>query len=225
MERRGFCLFAMEKKKLLHYVILLILLGSDAVATELDDLIKSQDKIVKQHMQDLTEFMLGAHDNAARSKLSAQALIENINTHYHRDLNLPWLDDLKAIELPNLNVQQELYVFVSLSIPKTRLIEILKEANNYNGVVVLRGLKNNSYKETAIFLQAIIKKSSNGVIIDPTLFEKYNITQVPVFVLNDPNNNNYDQITGNISLKHALQTFAKDGDLKAAAGKILRAKR
>ena len=203
-------------------MILFILFSINSHANQLDDLIKSQDAIVKQHMPQVQDFINQANKNAAKYQLSAESIIKNSKTNCQAAANFDWLHDVAVTE-QSVPPTSELYVFASLSLPKTRLIELIKEATKYNGAVVLRGLKNNSYKDTALFLQPIIEQAGAGFIIDPTLFTQYNITKVPVFVLNDPLVKQHDKITGNIGVEYALQEFAKNGDLKNTAGKILEA--
>ncbi len=81
-------------------------------------------------------------------------------------------------ELP----QADYYVFVSFSMNDKDLIEITKEAKNRNGLVVLRGFENNDLKQTYAHIYKIVKKSDNGFIIDPDLFKRFEVNQVPTFV-------------------------------------------
>lgn len=208
----------------------LLVIITNNYAEALDDLIKSQDVVVKKHTGELKDFIDLANKNVNKYQQHAKSIIQhsmnnsNINSENE---HLDWLNNLNLKEAQNsclasnLSSNSELYIFASLSMPKTRLIELIKEAIHYNGMVVLRGLKNNSYKETTNLLQPIIKDAGAGFIIDPTLFSKFNITQVPVFILNDTIENKHDKVSGNINLKYALEQFAKDGDLKQEASKIL----
>ncbi len=201
--------------------MILILLGTSVKAEELDDLIGSQDLIVKKHLPELNDFILEANKNALRHQLHAGSIIKNSNLNFKRELNLDWVNELKLEEQEGSLRETELYVFASLSIPQIRLIELIKEGLHYKGLVVLRGLKNNSYKDTVTLLQSIITTAGGGLIINPTLFAQYNITKVPVILLNNPTIKKYDQVAGNISLKYALKEFAKNGELKEQAAQIL----
>lgn len=96
----------------------------------------------------------------------------------------------------------KIYVFVSFSMPTQSLNALLKEAPHHNAVLVLRGLKNNSFKETAHILQEFYanqKEDIAGFEINPELFEKYNITHVPVFF----NTSNHKRLSGNVTLSYA----------------------
>ena len=188
---------------------------------ELDDLIKSENAIVNQHLPKLQQFISDAKQAAITSQSKAQLMINNSKANANKDFNLDWLNDLTLPKPQMGSLLTELYIFVSLSMPKSRLIQLIIDANHYQAIVVLRGLKNNSYQETANFLQPVIQQAGCGLTIDPNLFKEYNITQVPVFVLYDSVTKKYDKFTGNISLKYALQEFAKNGDLQAEARNIL----
>ena len=100
-----------------------------------------------------------------------------------------------------------IYVFVSSSMSKPNLIELVREAKAHEAAVVLQGLIKNSFEKTVKFLAEIIQKSEYGVIIDPTLFEEYKIIRVPSFVI--VRASGYDKISGNITLKFALEEMEK----------------
>lgn len=211
----------MAQKKLLRAVVLLLLL-SGAHAHELEDLIRSQDSIIKKHMPDVKIFINEVNANTSKHQFRAEEIIKNSNLSCQKYENTDWL---KKLIPPRSNAMlpmpHELYIFVSLSMPQSRLINLLQEAKSYGGLVVLRGLKNNSYKDTANFLQPIIKAAEAGVIIDPHLFEKYEVSKVPTFVLNDQISKKYDKATGNVSLKYVLEEIGKVGELQSQAQVIL----
>jgi type-F conjugative transfer system pilin assembly protein TrbC len=111
------------------------------------------------------------------------------------------------------------------------LLNIAKDAKQYNATLVLRGFKENSYARTAKSLQTIIEKTGQGFIVDPELFTLFNIKAVPTIILSRPFANEIsdrkqtpiqDRLQGHVSLKFALETFAKEGDLQAEAKAILR---
>lgn len=92
-------------------------------------------------------------------------------------------------------------IFVSLSMPKESLKGLFKEAEQQQAYLVMRGLKNNSFKETA----EILKEFQIGVSIDPALFEKYHIRAVPTFVKIDDKEPLV--LKGNVTLTYANQKF------------------
>ncbi len=105
--------------------------------------------------------------------------------------------------------QSDFYIFVSLSMKDKNLQQLLNDAAKYNAVVVLRGLKNNSMKETVQHLAKFFSNTSNGLIIDPELFTQFGINKVPSFVLSDEKN--YDILSGNVTPHFALQKFSQSG--------------
>lgn len=125
-------------------------------------------------------------------------------------------------EVPNS--EATLYVFVSLSMPKLALLSLSLDAARLGATLVLKGLKDNSYKATAEYLQEMIHKTGNGFLIHPELFKAYAIDKVPTFVLSKmPLNHepHFDKVSGHISLNAALEKIAHAGDLSQDAATIL----
>ncbi len=102
------------------------------------------------------------------------------------------------------------YVFVSFAMGEQSINQIVKSAKRHGATIVLRGLYKNSMRETIAKLA-----DAAGIIIDPTLFEKYTVTSVPTFIL--CNEDKFDVLRGNVSIKFALEQFASSGDLKEYA--------
>lgn len=124
----------------------------------------------------------------------------------------------------------ELLIFVSFSMGEKALLNIAQEAQLYGATLVLRGFKEESYKKTVLSLQKIINKTGQGFIIDPELYTLFAIQAVPTFILaksfelnsaertQTPVN---DRLQGHVSLHYALESFAKEGDLKETAQAFL----
>jgi len=118
-------------------------------------------------------------------------------------------------------------VFISFSMPEALIEDYIKEARIYGGVLVLRGLINNSLKQTVAKLKEIEgsdeKKSNISITIHPHLFKIYNITQVPTIVVSKDNLAcilkyddcstlyEHDKISGSITIGYALEEIAKNG--------------
>lgn len=120
------------------------------------------------------------------------------------------------------------YIFVSFSLSETLLKQLLILSKNYKAVLVLRGLKNNSFKQSIEYITSLNPDENEGFIIDPELFNKYHIQKVPTYVLARnkicPNSScipSYDKLTGNVSPKYALEKFSQQGDLAKEAKIIL----
>jgi len=99
------------------------------------------------------------------------------------------------------NQAQPLLIFVSLSMPKTTLKALYEEAQTHRAVLVLRGLKDNSFKKTTENLQQL----GIALQIDPLLFKKYQIKTVPTFVWVTETETH--TLVGNVSLGYALSQF------------------
>ena len=108
-------------------------------------------------------------------------------------------------------------VFASFSMPQATIKHLAMDLKKVGGALVIRGLINNSFKETAMALQ----KLGEGVLLDPTLFEKYNVTSVPTFIIFEVDLKDehppYDRLTGNVSLRFVLEKVAQEGKIKSAA--------
>ncbi len=129
------------------------------------------------------------------------------------------------IKASGYNLQEyksPLLVFVSSSMPKTSLIQLGKDVAKLDGILVFRGLINNSFTNTTKFMQEIGYNKVN-TIIDPKLFSLFAIKQIPTFIVLSSNTNLcpdykcdatpiYDFIQGNITLNYALTKIAEDGD-------------
>lgn len=121
----------------------------------------------------------------------------------------------------------ELMIFVSFSMPEASLKELGKQATKSGGVLVLRGMYNNSLTETFKRMQLLNEKGIPA-IIHPGLFKKFNIKTVPAIALVDKESSYClksetqctpiaDLITGNVTLSHALSQFESNGDYKVKA--------
>lgn len=130
-------------------------------------------------------------------------------------------------------------LFVSFSMPKNLLVEMIDQANAYNIPVIIRGLVDNKVPKT---LQAILDVKSkalkehkhfSGIGIDPVWFEQFAITAVPALVVTQRPancinqkicpNQPFDVVYGNQSIKTSLEAIAFKGSSipSAIAKKIL----
>lgn len=210
----------MEEKKLLHIIrksriafsILLTFLSCHLYAFNGDVSHDFDNDInrLKENAKILSEKYI-QDGSLNQFKETEKKIIEGIKSSNKQEF------DLRS----SLSKDKEIiYIFVSLSIPKMNLINLASEAKRLNDsqeykiALVLRGLKEGSYKKTALYLQEIISKSDIGMIIDPTLFERYSIDVVPTFVtlrkqiICPPNKScptgKYNKISGNITLDYAI---------------------
>ncbi len=134
-------------------------------------------------------------------------------THAHKNV----ANDEDTIRYPKL------LVFVSFSMPLESLKALGTRVNQLGGKLVLRGLINGSFRETA----QKIKDLQEEVIIDPPLFEAYQVERVPTFVLRQKDTDRaeeeavHDRLVGNVSLEYALEQFTSSGETHQEAVELL----
>lgn len=102
---------------------------------------------------------------------------------------------------------QQIFVFMSFSIPDDIWISLSKELEIVGGSFVIRGLPEQSFQKLAAKILSLKEKGVNAPIqIDPKKFQEYQIQSVPTFLIK--NGKIFDIATGNISLKYVLETLA-----------------
>lgn len=138
----------------------------------------------------------------------AESLAYNAEENVRQNLELS--DSERHKRYPNL------LVFVSFFIPLETLRTLAIQVNQVGGKVVFRGLVNGSFKQTA----EKIKDLQMEVIIDPTLFDEYQVKVVPTFVLRNAKEE-HDQLSGNVSLEYALEQMSSKGTTKTETLKLL----
>lgn len=101
----------------------------------------------------------------------------------------------------------DIIVFVSFSMSDESLKGYAQDLQRAGGRLVVRGLINDSFKAT----QERLTRLGIELDIDPVLFEDFSISHVPAFlILKDGKET--DRLTGHVSLEHALEEFADDGN-------------
>lgn len=81
---------------------------------------------------------------------------------------------------------ENLLIFVSLSMPKEALLRLSRQAQSTNAVLVIRGLDGGLTKGNWANAMASLKpitETGASVIIHPEYFKQYGVKQVPTFVL------------------------------------------
>ena len=127
-------------------------------------------------------------------------------------------------------------VFVSSSLPDKVIQNYLRQTQRIGGAVVFRGLVNNTMQDMRDYLArqiaALNETSIDGpaiepsILIDPTLFRRFNIDQAPVTIatqadikpcITDRTENGcptppYYAVRGDVSLAWALELIARQSD-------------
>lgn len=109
-----------------------------------------------------------------------------------------------------LQGNRTLIVFASLSMPRETLKALAADARKVGGAVVFRGLKNDDFVAMRKELQGL----GEGFAIDPTLYQRFAVEEVPTYVLpveplmpcdiNGCPPSRYMKLVGNVSVDGAL---------------------
>lgn len=116
---------------------------------------------------------------------------------------------------PTKKSDQKLLVFVSSSMPGESLKSLFIQAQEMGATLVFRGLIGDSFKKTKMYFDDLKIIAD----INPPLFDDYQITQVPSFVLRE--GDSFDIVQGNISFEEAMLQIKSKGELKKQAKKLL----
>ena len=76
-----------------------------------------------------------------------------------------------------------LHVFVTLDMPRVSLQRLTDQASRSGAVLVLRGLKSQSMRETLQAVSELIGSRQVAWVIDPDAFTRYGVEKAPTFVL------------------------------------------
>ena len=113
--------------------------------------------------------------------------------------------------------KEKLYIFISFSMPDSMIKNYFSESQNLLNkntdiVFVLRGFYKNSFKETTAKIATLTQNNNNkplGIIVDPILFQRYNVQQVPT-IIKEYKDSTYDEIEGSITIKYSLDKFEEE---------------
>ncbi len=127
-------------------------------------------------------------------------------------------------------------VFVSLTMPEASLRALLKQSEQWQVPLVIRGVLPSGFPATARRIQSLLKTHQpdppiqSGFAINPEWFRTFSVTEVPTFVAIKPgkclpkqpcNETDYDLIKGNLSIPDALNQLAR-GDNPEVVNAVLR---
>lgn len=122
---------------------------------------------------------------------------------------------------PDKARSSHVFVFISFSMPKGSLRQWLYQAQKIKAPLVLRGLVDHSLAATTREVADLLgEKKTGGVALDPPLFKRFGITQVPAVVVTradasfsslDGATPPFDVVYGDVPLKTALAYLATHG--------------
>ena len=117
-----------------------------------------------------------------------------------------------------------LRIFITLNMPRPSLKLLTDQAARSGAVLVLRGLKSQSMRETVSAVGELIGESKATWIIDPEAFTRHAVRQAPTFVLalddtvndaprtcgaNCAATTGFVSVAGDVSLDYALETIMR----------------
>ncbi len=120
-------------------------------------------------------------------------------------------------------VTSRLRIFITLEMPRASLQLLTDQAARSGAVLVLRGLKANSMRETLAAVSSLIGERQVAWVIDPEAFARHRIERAPTFVLSLDDRVDtatscgtdcrtppaFVSVSGDVSLDHALDTLAR----------------
>lgn len=143
--------------------------------------------------------------------------------------------DIEAIarskfQLPNAGATSgtrpvPLRIFITLDMPRASLQLLTDQASRAGAVLVLRGLKSQSMRETVAVVGELMGNRNVAWVIDPEAFTRFAVRQAPTFVLtlndaasNDPQGScssgcvtpgGFASVAGDVSLDYALEAIVR----------------
>ncbi|NGX32499.1 MAG: hypothetical protein K1060chlam4_00547 [Candidatus Anoxychlamydiales bacterium] len=118
-------------------------------------------------------------------------------------------NNCRSFEKNSGDNQSAVYIFMSFSVPENTWLELDRTTSSINKIFVVRGIPNNSFEAFGKKIAALKDTGfSSSVEINPKLFHKYEIINVPNFVV--ANGGNFNKVSGNISLQKALEIIEKE---------------
>jgi len=114
-----------------------------------------------------------------------------------------------------------LRIFVTLDIPLGSLRRLVDQAERSGAVLVLRGLKNQSMRQTVAAVSDLLGERKAGWVIDPEAFERHGVEAAPTFLLTTGEDappcsattctvpRPFISVSGDVSLDYALEHMAR----------------
>lgn len=164
---------------------------------------------------------------------SKQYRSDSLSLKSHLDNALASSPMASALQAPNPNKDPKgVMVFVSLSMPDATLRQLLRQSQQYQIPLVIRGVLPDGFPSTADRIQQLLgsgdSKIDSGFAINNSWFRQFGIKHVPAFVsISDsclPESctaNDYDIVHGNVSLSQALDILSQ-GDVGHVAKRFIR---
>lgn len=136
----------------------------------------------------------------------------------------------QKIQLPNSAAASSsgsapLRIFITLDMPRASLQLLSEQASRAGAMLVLRGLKSQSMRETLAVVRDLIGERNVAWVIDPEAFTRFGVSKAPTFVLalNDGSPTDaqggcstgcatpaaFVSVAGDVSLDYALEAMLR----------------
>lgn len=179
---------------------------------------------------------LELHNDDAQQPNATDILESVSNFSSHQKFNLTTNHNSQSS--PAEVLYENIAVFVSFSMPKHSLKQLVVDAAKAGVPIYIRGFWNGSLAETVKFSSRLFDNSDaetqdkellGGLLIDPRMFRIFQVDHVPTFLAFEGslpdcdtlqcnvNMPEHDRLSGNISLKKALKTLANSGNVASEA--------
>ena len=119
-----------------------------------------------------------------------------------------------------------LLIFISSSMPKKTIINLMNQASAIGAVFVVRGLINGSYVNTYKYFYGLKGENTVGIMINPTLFNALKVETVPTFALYQSEQDllstacnvapKYTKVSGEVSVRYALEQLNRSDNADLA---------
>ncbi|WP_445192761.1 type-F conjugative transfer system pilin assembly protein TrbC [Sphingomonas sp. Tas61C01] len=186
---------------------------------------------------DAVKTQAAASAAAARANAARHARTAAVNARPGNAFDFDAMVAAAGREAGSADDAPRLVAFASLSMPAASLRQMIDDVGRAGGVVVFRGFPGNSVKQfTGALARVVPAGSSNAVGIDPRLFRAFAVTTVPTYVVTSTDFDlcdgfdctthvpPHDRMSGNVSLGHALDTFAQGSGPGAGIADLYRAR-
>lgn len=120
------------------------------------------------------------------------------------------------------------FIFISMSMPQTLIQDYLRLPRSLNTKIILRGLVEQSFEKTTSAIRVLaeegdVKRGIQNLVIDPLLFDAYDIERVPaVVVRSEKKSGQFDKVYGATTIMHALKLLCQgNGNAQVTACHLL----
>lgn len=222
-------------------VLLSFLLGYQPGIADSQDVLK----ISKQALDDAAQ--LSMEPVTADRSMITDALNTSQRALKELDLSKPHIPSIPKLDLLNIptpkvdinnmatkgqnllsapeekRYESQVMVFISTSMPEKTIKNYFFQSREINAALVLRGFVNDSLQDTQLYLSKFIDKdnlkATPSILIDPTLFERFEIQHVPVTVVTESQIKPcikdscptpvYHKVSGDVSINWALDLVSR----------------